>query len=168
MPGFDVSGRTVSRYMPRGSLRLDAVQRWLVFLRNHRDALAAMDFFVIPTVTFRILYVWFAIEHGRRRLLGFDVTDHPAAKWVIQKLRAAFPFDTARALVWSLEQAWPQPGRGSRGTGLRRCGPRAHDTLGAWRNAGDPRVARSRPSPPARCPRARGDPDPDAAMRRRR
>ncbi len=95
MLGFDVSERTVSRYLPRRPLRLDAVQRWLVFLRNHRDALAAMDFVVVPTVTFRILYVWFAIEHGR--LLRFAVTDHPAANWVIQRLREAFPFDTARA-----------------------------------------------------------------------
>jgi len=96
MLGFDVSERTVSRYLPRRPLRLDAVQRWLVFLHNHRDAVAAMDFFVVPTVTFRILYVWLAIEHGRRRLLRFAVvTDHPAANWVIQQLREAFPFDTA-------------------------------------------------------------------------
>src|SRR5262249_59765470 len=46
-----------------------------------RDALAAMDFFVVPTVTFRTLHVWFAIGHGRRRVLRFDVTDHPAATW---------------------------------------------------------------------------------------
>ena len=53
-----------------------------------------MDLFVVPTVTFRILYVWFVIEHGRRRLLRFDVTD-PAAAWVIQQLREAFPFGAA-------------------------------------------------------------------------
>ena len=57
--------------------------------------IAAMDFFVVPTVTFRILYVWFAIEHGRRRLVRFAVTDHPVASWVIQQLREAFPFDSA-------------------------------------------------------------------------
>ncbi len=54
-----------------------------------------MDFFVVPTVTFRVLYVWFAIEHGRRRLLRVDVTGHPSAAWVIQQLREAFPFDAA-------------------------------------------------------------------------
>ena len=59
MLGFAVSERTVSRYMPRRRPRPDAVQRWLVFLRNHRDAVGAMDFFVVPTVTFRVLYVWF-------------------------------------------------------------------------------------------------------------
>jgi len=91
MLGFDVSERTVSRYMPRRRPRPDAVQRWLVFLNNPRDAVAAMDFFVVPTVTFRVLYVWFAIGHARRRILHFDVTAHPAAAWVIQQLREAFP-----------------------------------------------------------------------------
>ncbi len=54
-----------------------------------------MDFFVVPTVTFRVLYVWFAIEHGRRRILHFNVTDHPSSTWVVQQLRETFPFDTA-------------------------------------------------------------------------
>jgi len=71
------------------------VARWLVFLRTHRDAIAAMDFFTVSTVTFRLLYVWFAIEHGRRRVLRVAVTDHAAASWVVQQLREAFPLDTA-------------------------------------------------------------------------
>ncbi len=58
MLGFDVSERTVSRYMPRRGPP-DAIPRWLVFLRNHRDAIAAMDFFTVPAVRFRALYVWF-------------------------------------------------------------------------------------------------------------
>jgi len=95
MIGFDVSERTISRYMPRRSPRPDAVQRWLVFLRNHRDAIAAMDFFTVPTITFRVLYVWFVVEHDRRRILRSDVTKHPAATWVIQQLREAFPFGAA-------------------------------------------------------------------------
>jgi transposase InsO family protein len=93
MLGLDVSERTVSRYMPRREPLPGAVQRWLVFLRNHRDAIAAMDFFVVPTVTFRQLYVWFAIDHARRRILHFEVTYHPGAAWVVQQLREAFPFD---------------------------------------------------------------------------
>ena len=47
------------------------------FLRNHRDAIAAMDFFTVPTATFRVLYVWFAIDHAKRRVLDFDVTARP-------------------------------------------------------------------------------------------
>jgi len=95
MLGLDVSERTVSRYLPRRPPRPDAVARWLTFLRNHRDVIAAMDFFTVPTVTFRILYVWFVITHRRRRVLRFEVTEHPAAAWVIQQLRETFPFDTA-------------------------------------------------------------------------
>jgi putative transposase len=107
MLGFDVSERTVSRYLPRRPPRPDAVARWLVFLRNHRDVIAAMDFFVVPTVTFRILYVWFAIDHGRRRVLRFDVTDHPAAAWVIQQLRETFPFvAAARHLIFDRDSTF--------------------------------------------------------------
>jgi putative transposase len=107
MLGFDVSERTVSRYLPRRPPGPDAVARWLVFLRNHRDVIAAMDFFVGPTVTFRMLYVWFAIEHGRRRVLRFDVTDHPAAAWVIHQLRETFPFDTApRHLIFDRDSTF--------------------------------------------------------------
>ena len=60
-----------------------------------REALAAMDFFTVPTVTFRILTVWFLIHHGRRKIVHFDITEHPTAVWVIQQLREAFPYETA-------------------------------------------------------------------------
>ena len=53
-----------------------------------------MDFFVVPTVTFRLVYGWFVIGHGCRRILHFDVTANPSAAWVIQQLREAFPFGT--------------------------------------------------------------------------
>jgi putative transposase len=53
--------------------------------------IAAFDFFTVPTVTFQLLYCFFVIEHGRRRILRFNVTDHPTAEWVVQQLREAFP-----------------------------------------------------------------------------
>jgi transposase InsO family protein len=93
MLGFVLSERTVSRYMPRTPANPDAIKRWLTFLRNHRGAIAAMDFFVVPTVTFRVVYAWFAIDHARRRILHFDVTDQPTAAWVVQQLREAFGLD---------------------------------------------------------------------------
>jgi hypothetical protein len=83
----------VSRYLPRKPARPDAVKRWVTFLRNHRSAIAAMDFFVVPTVTFRFAYVWFAIGHARRAILHTEVTDHPTAAWAVQQLREAFPFE---------------------------------------------------------------------------
>jgi len=53
--------------------------------------IAALDFFTVPTLTFKLLYGFFVIEHGRRRILHFNITQHPTAEWVVQQLREAFP-----------------------------------------------------------------------------
>jgi transposase InsO family protein len=89
--GIRVSIATVSRYVPKTRPDPSQQQRWMTFLRNHKDVIAGMDFFVVPTVGFRLLYVWFAIDHGRRRILHFNVTENPTARWVIQQLRETFP-----------------------------------------------------------------------------
>jgi putative transposase len=88
--GVRVSLATISRYLPKIKLDPGSQQRWTTFLRNHRDAIAAMDFFVVPTVRFKLLYVWFAVDHGRRRVLSFDVTASPTALWVSRQLSEAF------------------------------------------------------------------------------
>jgi transposase InsO family protein len=89
--GFDISERTVSRYLARRLPRPgDAARNWLAFLRNHREAIAAIDFFTLPTVSFRLLYCFFGIGHGRRKILHFNVTGHPTAEWVVQQLRETF------------------------------------------------------------------------------
>jgi putative transposase len=67
----------------------------MTFLRNHRDGITAMDFFVVPTISFRLLYVWFVIDHERRKIIHFNVTFHPTSQWVIHQLRESFPYDTA-------------------------------------------------------------------------
>jgi hypothetical protein len=54
-----------------------------------------MDFFTVPTITFSVLYCFFIIDHGRRRIQHFDVTRHPTSSWVIQQLREAFPYESA-------------------------------------------------------------------------
>jgi len=94
--GFWVSERTVSRYLPK---RRDGGGRrgenWAVFLRNHPEVLAAMDFLVVPTATFRLLYVLVILHHGRRQVLHVNLTEHPTAAWVSRQLREAFPNDTA-------------------------------------------------------------------------
>jgi hypothetical protein len=95
MLGFDVSERTVSRYLRGLRRRPEVQQSWLTFLRNHREVIAAMDLFVVCTATFRLLYVLFVIRHGRREIVLFYVTEHPAAAWVVQQIREAFPFDSA-------------------------------------------------------------------------
>ena len=89
--GIRVSLATVSRYVPKTKPDPTQQQRWMTFLRNHKDVIAGMDFFVVPTVRFRLLWVWFAIDHGRRRVLHFNVTANPSARWVIQQLRETFP-----------------------------------------------------------------------------
>jgi putative transposase len=89
--GFDVSKRTVSRYLRRISPASKAGKLWAAFLRNHREVIAAMDFFTEPTLAFRVLYCFFVIEHGRRKILHFNVTEHPTGPWIVQQLRQAFP-----------------------------------------------------------------------------
>jgi putative transposase len=95
MLGFDVSERTVSRWMTRAPRDSEQAKRWLAFLRNHREAIAAMDFFTVPTTTFNLLYCFFVISHDRRRILHFNVTKHPTSHWIVQQLREAFPFESA-------------------------------------------------------------------------
>ena len=95
MLGYDVSERTVSRYLPKRPSDPDKIKQWKAFLKNHRHDIAAMDFFKIPLVTFRVLSALVIIHHGRRILLYVNVTFHPTALWVAQQLREAFPFDTA-------------------------------------------------------------------------
>ena len=95
MLGFDVSERTISRWIRRAPRDPEPAKRWLVFLRNHREAIAAMDFFTIPTITFGVLYCFFVIHHSRRRILHFNVTRHPSSGWIVQQLREAFPDQSA-------------------------------------------------------------------------
>jgi transposase InsO family protein len=89
--GFVVSERSVARYLRRIRRRGDPGKRWLAFLQNHREAIVALDFFTVPTLTFQSLYCLFVIEHARRKILHFDVTRHPSADWVVQQLRDTFP-----------------------------------------------------------------------------
>ena len=91
--GLRVSERTVSRYVRMCRSKRPSGTSWKTFLSNHREVLAAMDFFTVPTVTFRLLYVLFVVEHRRRKILQINVTAHPTAAWVCQQLREAFPFN---------------------------------------------------------------------------
>ncbi len=99
--GFIVSEVTVSLYMLRQPAEPDQVKRWVAFLRNHKDGIAAMALFTVPTASLRLLFGFFVIEHGRRHIVHFNATFHPTAAWVIQQLRETFPYDTApRYLVF--------------------------------------------------------------------
>ena len=91
--GYNISEATVSKYMKRR--RKPPSQSWRTFLANHAEAIAAIDFFTVPTVTFRILYVFIVLEHARRRIVHFNVVTHPTVQWTSQQIIEAFPFDTA-------------------------------------------------------------------------
>jgi putative transposase len=92
--GVVISEREVSRLMPpRG--RKPPSQTWRTFLDNHVGSLVSIDFFTVPTATFRVLYVFFVLAHDRRRILHFNVTEHPGACWTSQQIVEAFPEDSA-------------------------------------------------------------------------
>jgi transposase InsO family protein len=91
--GFDISERTVSRWVKRANRDSDPARRWLAFLRNHREAIAAMDFFTVPTLTFGVLYCFFVIGHDRRKILHCNVTRQPTALWIVLQLREAWGYD---------------------------------------------------------------------------
>ena len=76
-----------------------AEHRSATFLDNHVGPLASIDFFTVPTATFRILYVFFVLAHDRRRVLHFNVTEHPSAVWTAQQVVEAFPEDTVPKYV---------------------------------------------------------------------
>jgi putative transposase len=107
MLGFDVSERSVSRWMKRAPRDPKVARRWLVFLHNHREAIAAMDFFAVPTVTFQLLYCFFIIRHDRRQIVHCNVTRHPTSTWIVQQLREAFPYQSApRFLLFDHDQKY--------------------------------------------------------------
>jgi transposase InsO family protein len=95
MLGLDISERTVLRWMKKAPRNPELAKRWVAFLNNHREAIAAMDFFDVPTLTFGVLYCFFVIAHDRRRILHFNVTRYPTSAWVIQQLRETFRYDAA-------------------------------------------------------------------------
>ena len=77
----------MARYLRRVRRRGDTAKSWLTFLQNHREVIAGGDFFTVPTVTFQLLYGFFVIEHGRRRILHFNVTEPPDSGVVSKQLR---------------------------------------------------------------------------------
>ncbi len=91
--GYDVSEATVAKYMTKG--HRPPSPTWRSFIRNHFSEIAAVDFFTIPTLTFKTLYVFLVLSLDRRRVVHFNVTDSPTAQWTSMQIVQAFPFDTA-------------------------------------------------------------------------
>jgi transposase InsO family protein len=85
--GIEISQTSVAKYMARR--RAPPSQGWKTFLRNHAEGIAAMDLFVVPTISFRLLYGLLIMGHGRRQILWFGVTAHPTAEWIANQLTEA-------------------------------------------------------------------------------
>ena len=91
--GLEISQATVSKYLVRR--RTPPSQTWRTFLDNHIGSLVSVDFFTVPTVLFKVLFVFVVLAHDRRRVVHVNVTDAPTARWTAQQLVEAFPWETA-------------------------------------------------------------------------
>ena len=98
MLGISISERTVSRVLRR--LPRPPSQTWKTFLHNHLGQMVSIDFFTVPTITMKVLFAFIVLEHGRRQVLHFNVTEHPTAAWTAQQIVEAFAnCDTPRYLI---------------------------------------------------------------------
>ena len=91
--GIDVGQTTVAKYMAKR--RRPPSQGWRTFLRNHADGIAAMDLFVVPTISFRLLYGLLIMQHRRRQILWLGVTAHPTAEWIARQLSESYGWAAA-------------------------------------------------------------------------
>ena len=114
--GIEIAETTVGHYLVRR--RPPPSQTWPTFLKNHVGQIVSVDFFVVPTLTFRVLFVFIVLAHERRQILHVNVTEHPTAAWTAQQIRNAFPWDTAPRFLLR-----DRDGRG---------GPRISDRLLRW------------------------------------
>jgi transposase InsO family protein len=91
--GIEIAESTVAKYMIKHPRRPG--QSWRIFLRNHADGIAAVDFFVVPTIGFKLLYCLIVLDHDRREVIHHAVTGHPTAEWLAQQIVEAFPWNEA-------------------------------------------------------------------------
>ena len=89
--GIEVAKSTVEKY--RVPLRKPPTPTWKMFLKNHVQDLVSLNFFIVPTVTHKVLFVLLILTHQRRRVVHFNVTEHPTAEWTAQQVLDVFPWD---------------------------------------------------------------------------
>ena len=103
--GFEVAQSTVAKYTAK--VRRPPSQTWKTFLQNHAAGIAGMDFFIVPTIGFRLLYAMVILSHDRRRIVSFGVTAHPTAEWIARQITEAFPWnDLPRYLIRDRDAAY--------------------------------------------------------------
>jgi transposase InsO family protein len=129
--GIDVCQATVAKYIVRRCK--PPSQTWRTFLKNHRTQLAALDFFVVPTVTCRFLFVLVMLAHDRRRVVHVAVTAHPTVAWTAQRLREAFPWDGAlRFLIRDRDHAFDHLSETANAMGIQEVLTAPH---APWQNS---------------------------------
>ncbi|MCZ6677087.1 MAG: integrase core domain-containing protein [Candidatus Poribacteria bacterium] len=92
--GIELSERTVSGLLHRHRPKPPS-QTWRTFIKNHMPEMAAVDFLVVPTIRFRMLFVLIVLSHARRQVVHFNVTAHPTSQWTAQQIVEAFPWDSS-------------------------------------------------------------------------
>jgi hypothetical protein len=117
MLGIQISESTVAKYLIRHRNTQPPSQTWKTFLENHATELVSVDFFTVPTVTFRLMYVFVILHHERREVVHFNATYHPTAQWTAQQLVEAFPFDTAPRYVLRDRDCYRAPASMVNGSG---------------------------------------------------
>ena len=132
--GIEISQRTVGRLMPKRPK--PPSQTWRAFLHNHVKELVAIDFFVVPTATFRVLFVLLVLAHDRRRVVHFNVTEHPHAEWTARQIVQAFPWESApRYMIRDRDSIFGARFRGR----VTRIGIRSRTHLSLGKDAPEPR-----------------------------
>ena len=129
--GVQVSQATIAKYIRRPAT--PPSQSWRTFVTTHVDQIVAADFFVVPTVTCRLLFVLVLLAHERRRIVHVGVTAHPTAAWTAQQFREAFPWDQApRYLIHDRDLAFQTVTATATAMGIEevRTAPRS-----PWQNA---------------------------------
>jgi len=105
--GIEIGQTSVAKYMVKR--REPPSQGWKTFLRNHADGIAAIDLFVVPTISFRLLYCLLIVGHGRRQILWFGVTSHPTAEWTANQITEACGWEQVpRYLIRDRDRAYGQ------------------------------------------------------------
>jgi len=129
--GVEVSQATVAKYL--GRRVTPPPQAWRTFLANHVKQIVAADFFVVPTATYRLLFVLVLLAHDRRRIVHVAVTEHPTAAWTAQQFREAFPWDhSPRYVIHDRDLAFQAATLSTNAMGIEivRTAPRS-----PWQNA---------------------------------
>lgn len=93
MLGIEISERSVSELLSRRNPKPPS-QTWKTFIKNHMTEMVAVDYLVVPTIRFRLLFVFVVLSHARRNVVHFNFTAHPTAEWTAQQITEAFPWDT--------------------------------------------------------------------------